>query len=449
MADDLKSLNKYSIMERMSALKTYQAAWRLSSPRRLKTLYSECSTPDLILPFSGGVLPLVVGPNLKLISPACSVRSKPYGDWMLDLASYNIRPHFCATDTSQDLLVLCTIRGDLLGWLWFDGPPELRVYNWRTGQVVWRYPTSTGSFDFAFLDDATILVVQVHRLLVYTIDVNASITVDTTDWHELGPIPTATCQLGLPPVIDGAIINIKTFSSRRPSSSNERKCLFDMDPSCATIAFTINVTTSICAPFEQYLIVVPISAIIAALDSTISDKAVEITEDSIPFTLQWQSWGARSLILPFLHRELPKWYRTGLSAVGNKCALAFRCVETYPNLVDVLVFDVQVAGDLEDPNPVDPKDFLPPSDHEDCTPELLSFPIRNRLPYHLVRKVFTYDEHVDSSWLSHSIHLLDDGIALMVWDFDGTASEVYLISVDAGESGRSTTPMFSEVNGAR
>ncbi|KAJ3017266.1 hypothetical protein NUW54_g624 [Trametes sanguinea] len=498
MTDGLTSMSKYSIVERLSALQTYQAAWHSASPRTLKTLCSGCITPYLMLPFSGSVLPLLSGLVLRLISPACSVRLKPYRDWSLDLASYNLRPHFCATDPSQGLLVLCgslvaspsiirchllhfsdndnlqshpsanapcftvscvfpnartvkvAIRGALLGWLWFDSPPELRVYNWRTGKIVWRCPMSTGFFDFAFLDDHNLLVAQVHRLLVYTIDLDVA-AIGTTHWYELDPssVPSATCLLGLPPVIDGAALYIRTFSSRRPSSTIGRQPLFEMDPSCATIAFTVSVTTSICAPFEQYLIVVPVSAIIAALDTNMSDRAVEIAEASGPLTLQWQSWGARSLILPFLHRETPNWYLTGLSAVGNKVALAFRRPEPYPSLVDVFVFDVQDAGDLEGPNPVDPREFLPPSNHEDCTPQLLDFPIRNRLPYRLIRKVFNYDEHVDSSWLFHSIHLLDDGIALTAWDFDGTTSEVYLISVDAGESGRSTTPMVSEVNGAR
>ncbi|KAI9070168.1 hypothetical protein FKP32DRAFT_1586408 [Trametes sanguinea] len=502
MIDGLTSMSQYSVVERLSALQAYQAAWHSASPRPLKTLYSGCITPYLVLPFSGSVLPLLSGLDrlvLRLISPACSIRLKPYRDWSLDLASYNLRPHFCATDQSQELLVLCgslvaspsiirchllhlsnndnlqshpsatapcitvscvfpnartvkvAIRGALLGWLWFDSPPELRVYNWRTGQMVWRCPMSTGFFDFAFLDDHYLLIVQAHRLLVYTIDLDAVVAIGTTHWYELDPssVPSATCLLGLPSVIDGAVLYIKTFSSRRPYSTIGRQSLFEMDPSCATIAFTVSVTTSICAPFEQYLIIVPVSAIIAALDTTMFYKAVEMAEASGPLTLQWQCWGARSLILPFFHREAPQWYLTGLSAVGNKIALAFLCPEPYPSLVDVFVFDVQDAGDLEGPNPIDPRDFLPPSNHEDCTPQLLSFPICNRLSYRLIRKAFTYDEHVDSSWLDHSIHLMDDGIAFTAWDFDDTTSEVYLISIDAGESGRSTTPMVSEVNGAR
>ncbi|KAL7278433.1 hypothetical protein ACG7TL_007430 [Trametes sanguinea] len=298
--------------------------------------------------------------------------------------------------------------------------PELRVYNWRTGRVVWCRILNPGFYDFAFVDEHTLLVAQTCRLLVYAIDSSAAGATHSEPIPYTAKLPAnVTCLLGLPPLVDNAVASIHGVVSQRPSSSIGHESMFAMDPLRAIIAIPMTVTTPDCAPLEQYLIIVPIGAIITAIKLFNSGKSIKTDEADGSFTLPWQSWGARSLVLPFLHRQGPTnsvtWYCCGLSALGNKCAITFCCNQPYSTIIDTFVVDLVDDATRMD-TLIDPGEFLPLSYNvsEDCIPHLLGFPLRNCLSYRLLRKVFEYDHPVDTPWINHSIHLLTDGIVFTV-----------------------------------
>lgn len=108
------SARSSSVAERLHALKEYQRAWRTLS-LSFDPSFSSTGRPDRTYPFrhltfSGALVAMHVGTKLRLYRPASPGRRVNAMTWSLDLAHLGLTPLMGASDTGEDVVVICGVN---------------------------------------------------------------------------------------------------------------------------------------------------------------------------------------------------------------------------------------------------------------------------------------------------------------------------------------------------
>lgn len=100
-----------SIAERLQSLKDYQLAWRTLSlsfdPAFSSTGHLDRTYPFRHLPFSGPLVAMYVGTELRLYRPASPGRQVKAMTWSLDLTHLGLTPLMGASDLGEDVVAIC------------------------------------------------------------------------------------------------------------------------------------------------------------------------------------------------------------------------------------------------------------------------------------------------------------------------------------------------------
>lgn len=95
------------VKDRLDGLESYEQVWRNSNPIQDPKHIIANQEPYRCCRFSGCAVPIICGRKFKLHLPASPTRRIRSKMWSLDLDDIQLDPEYCATDLSQDLLVLC------------------------------------------------------------------------------------------------------------------------------------------------------------------------------------------------------------------------------------------------------------------------------------------------------------------------------------------------------
>lgn len=95
------------VKDRLDGLESYEQVWGNSNPIQDPKHIIANQEPYRCCRFSGCAVPIICGRKFKLHLPASPTRRIRSKMWSLDLDDIQLDPEYCATDLSQDLLVLC------------------------------------------------------------------------------------------------------------------------------------------------------------------------------------------------------------------------------------------------------------------------------------------------------------------------------------------------------
>ncbi|KAI0632659.1 hypothetical protein C8Q77DRAFT_834050 [Trametes polyzona] len=179
-----------SAEDRITALEAYARGWKESRFAEYRDPQASRVPPKFkTLKFSGGVIPIVTGSELRLVCAGSPGRQVPMRIWSFSLKGIHLELQYGVADLSQSIFALfgyrlvvagkslecrllsldnsvvkvksealvpvinipivsqlfpshrtenAAIHYDLLAWTWLDEYHYLRIYNWRTGQAVWH-----------------------------------------------------------------------------------------------------------------------------------------------------------------------------------------------------------------------------------------------------------------------------------------------------------------------
>ncbi|KAI0632617.1 hypothetical protein C8Q77DRAFT_830420 [Trametes polyzona] len=449
MVDGSASDATVSSRRRLTALEDYHRA-------RGRACFVEDQCPQrassTIPAFSGSAIPFVTGNNVQLLRPACSERSLPEKTWHFKLDKLDMGPEYCAVDITQYVLALFTFRragstvlhchilslessvvtyrsdtptpilsipahrwaldpytiraaisGDLLAWQWQDACQRLRVYNWKTGAVVWR--PHRGIILFAFLGNSVLAVSNngASSVRAYLIDPEAS--VDTSYWPREGVTPPTGYISAkehiflLPETAAGNTASIYQMVSRPSLVCRDDKTLFDHDPDFAVLAISTRCSfRTVCGSRpEEYRLFVPARALSSHVINAREDSRA-CGDSSGAKGIPWNSWGmpySRILLPSLRERSLePEGYLLDSYTMGSKHVFVIhhrlarpsrQHLAQYVDVSDVVVHDLwgTFLGDLP-----------------------------NKLPFNVVHKSLEYvDESLHTRCTAH-VMLLDDNLVI-------------------------------------
>ncbi|OJT12254.1 hypothetical protein TRAPUB_11188 [Trametes pubescens] len=467
------------VKDRLAALERYEEAWHAATQIQDPQLPATRPQSYRCLPFSGSAIPFISGRELKLYLPASPTRRIRSKVWSFDLEGIQIDAAYCTTDLSQNLLVLCgqkaaptnvyechilslsdavivpegaaaipiltvaastpsvsqdnenlkvVVCGDLLAWTWVDDLTHLRVFNWKSGQVVW-----SNSHDyliyFAFLGQRCLAVAHhcAEYLRVYTIDPDTPAQMPLPAQSELPDVPDMRIFL-LPPTEDAydCYACIQGIASSKPSGRSDQRTLFVPDPASTVLAIVLQTASHL--PYsnivwrpgsQDYIVVIPTRTLLAHTEPATASKSYPPISSDHPSPhgpIPWQSWGEScSRLLPITPRL--RWISSGLHVVGSKCLI----VSGRPHseaVLDIFVCDFHPFAEDnrtegEDQDRATAHLYMDTSNVLTGV-ETLKGPIRNRLPFRVVHKVVKYDPAITYQWGNLSTALLEDGVVCMV-----------------------------------
>ncbi|KAI0328835.1 hypothetical protein GY45DRAFT_946084 [Cubamyces sp. BRFM 1775] len=448
---------KLSLLDGIKALEEYQIAWR-SLPPTTDSSPHTAQHDSLRYPrFAGDALALLSGATLRLFRPSCSIRRVQPQTWSIDLSVAQLEIHYCAVDSSQGLVAISgvdlsspesmqchlislsgtslrsyhpqaavhafttptyaayaysrkiAVYGDLVGWMWRDRLDRLRVYNWKTGALIWQCHSTSYTVCFAFLDETRLLVACEKALRIYVIDPHARVD----PWH---PTPTdyspPICMLELPPLSStDASSDTMMLESQRPVANGD--VAFEREASLTVLAMLFLAHTA--SSIERYLFVIPVATLLGCLSSNLDKNTPHAVPPYSPLSIPWDSWGAScGCLFPIL--KVYDYMPVGLSVMGSTCAI----MATSGDLatLDAFVFDFHALAHPESTANDDREILAHFMDGSRVvrSAKLLRDPIRNTLPYRVVHKTIAYNDDPDfaAAVTSHSFTLLEDGLAVVV-----------------------------------
>ncbi|KAI1798374.1 hypothetical protein LXA43DRAFT_980115 [Ganoderma leucocontextum] len=380
--------SRLSLSERLEKLRSYVFLWSRIPVTFLPTVSS--STPFQARglrtwPSKNGILPYIIGDDLRLLRPSSSVRDVEERTWALDLSQLHYHFDMCAVDIAQDLLVLserpltnnafklhllalsggntphsCAkqavlhgpiaqfrspscrylgIAGDILVWKVCSREFELEVWDWKAGIMLWKY--SAQFIEVALLDSS-------HLLLLFPTEHEFRIiSMDQCRQEAREDIqPTADrflCALKLPPMRRGAqlVLAKSSIELNIPAASPDARPPFAPDPSASVVVFQFGALETKTFPHtETFLLIIPLSTVFSQCrSSTLSPQAV----------VPWADWGPHGTrILNLEPIGCPIW----ISALGSKCGLVFPAqppegvVDTPDVYTDVFLLDFHPTAAL-------------------------------------------------------------------------------------------------------
>ncbi|KAI0655790.1 hypothetical protein C8Q70DRAFT_1018072 [Cubamyces menziesii] len=468
-----------SLLDNIKALEEYQTAWRSLTQRT--TPHTDQHDGLRYLKIAGDALALLSDKTLRLIRPPCSIRRVQSQTWSIDLSVAQFDIHCCAVDSSQGLIAISgvdmsspqpmqchlvslsgaslrayhpdaavqaftiptyvayawsrevKICGDLVGWVWRDHSNDLRVYNWKTGALVWQHHSAHDAIHFTFLDETRLMVACENTLRIYVVD--AYIRLDPSPhaappWASaLADHPQPICTLeGLPLVGIDVTSNILAFESQRPVANDD--AAFERDASLTVLAMLFMAGTS--TTIEKYLYVIPVATLLGCLDSLIDENTFHAVPPHPPPSIPWDSWGASGgCLLPILN--IFDFMPLGVSVMGSTCAIISSKTYDFATL-DAFIFDFHALAHPESAADDDREILAQFMDSARVvrSAKLLRGPIRNTLPYRVVHKTVTYNDDPDfaAAVTRHSFALLEDGLAVMSTTMEDDIWRLRLFTVD-------------------
>ncbi|KAH9900698.1 hypothetical protein C8Q73DRAFT_662278 [Cubamyces lactineus] len=454
-----------SLLNNIKALKDYQIAWH-SLPQTTDSIPHIAQYDDVRYPkFTGDAIALLSGATLRLIRPSCSIRGIPSQTWSIDLPVALFDIQSCAIDSSQGLIAISgvnisspeptqchlvslsgasmrnyhpeaavhaftiptygdnawsckvTIRGDLVGWAWRDHLSYLRVYNWKTGALIWQHSPARCTIHFVFLDETRLMVACENTLKIYVVDpctrVNPSHHTATPWEPALADHPQPVCTLEVLPLTGAdAISNPLALESQKPMVDSD--ATFGCDASLTVLAMLFMTGTS--TILEKYLYVIPVARLLDCLDSLLDENTPHAEPPHSPPSIPWDSWGASGgWLFPILN--IFDFVPIGLSVMGSTCAI-MACKTHDLATLDAFIFDFHALAHPESAAE-DDREIL--AQFMECSrvvrsSKILRGPVRNTLPYRVVHKTITYKDDPDfaAAVTRHSFALLEDGLAVTV-----------------------------------
>ncbi|OJT09200.1 hypothetical protein TRAPUB_14354, partial [Trametes pubescens] len=449
------------VKDRLLALERYSQSWKTAELTQDPEFPIDRNEHWRCLTFTGGALPIIQGSELRLVVPASPARGIRSQVWSMDLGDVSSQPLRCTTDLSQSLFVMCCLKPhptralecqiyslsdttvslhpeaavpaisadagsahepfvvqmdichDLLIWSWYaDSEVRTRVYNWKSGIVVWESADSNGTpAHFAFLDQHHLVVASNNgsQLYVYTVDPNKpASTVQAPVTASLDH--TAMCILSLPPTKEGSSVQIKQLSSQQTSSGRPGYAsAFEHDAQLTILAISLRTVSEPSGDSQAHTLVVPTSALLGHASNAGDDRGQPSHADGIRGDVPWEAWGAPcSRLFPLANGT--QWW--DVRAVGSRC-LFFYFRTGRPIALDILVahFSPWARYGTADGG-VDPLAEYADTSDVITVHENLVGPIHNGLPFHAVRMTVTYGEAVDFNWFNSFVALLPDGVAV-------------------------------------
>ncbi|KAI0328834.1 hypothetical protein GY45DRAFT_1325831 [Cubamyces sp. BRFM 1775] len=474
---------KLPLMDSIKALQEYRAAWH-ALPPMVDSLPHAAQNDGHQYPKScGDAFALLNGTTLWLIRPPCFIRNIKPRTWSIDLSISQLDVQCCGVDSSQGLLVISgvdasspepvqchlislsgtslqtyhpeaavhaftitpacrgyyayscktIIHGDLIGWAWRDYSDGLRVYNWKTGALLWQCHSARSAIHFAFLDETRLIVACDDALRIYAIDPHT--TVDPTPhtallcYPTLAEYPPPVFTLELPPLIEDSVSNALILESRRPVPDDD--AAFGREANLTVLAMLINAHSTTTFQVEMYLYVIPVSTLLTRLNSALAENTSHAVPP-YPTSVPWDSWGASGGCLS--HIPKPGCCMTpGLSVMGSMCAVWASRVDD-PATVEAFVFDFHAHAHPESTDNDDREILAHFMDGSRVvrSAKLLRDPIRNTLPYRVVHKTIAYNDDPDfaAAVTRHSFTLLEDGLAVMSTTMEEDMWRLRLFAVD-------------------
>lgn len=264
---------------------------------------------------------------------------------------------------------------------------------------------------------------EVGELRVYTLDPVADQPLQTP--RRMAGLPDGPSMnvFLLPPLAEGRYFAITEMASRAPSGRPDDAVEFELDARLTVLAVAISFHTrrsefnadrprSDDSSKKCYVLVVPVSALLAQTYNHSSQDTPGSEEVPRPREVPWEAWGqACSRFFPLLQH----WRTCRLRAVGSKVLFySFWWSDPVSSVCDMFVCDFH-WGEYGDEK--DDKGLL--AQHMDTADTItdagnLREPIHNRLPFHALYKPLVYEDDDEYAIGGASITLLEDGIALTV-----------------------------------
>ncbi|KAI0365856.1 hypothetical protein BV20DRAFT_1056129 [Pilatotrama ljubarskyi] len=307
------------------------------------------------------------------------------------------------------------VCGDLLGWAWLDHTSELRIFNWKTGGLVWRFAGDT--FSFAFLDHTSIVVAHrhAHVLQVFALDSSDPAPNATSGLVDQRTQVNPVLSFSLPQLIEGTYQYIEGLRSQIPSPVTDHGTLFQADPHLSVLVVCFTTIRAGNPPdsveyVEQYVLFTPLAALLAYVRREGTKIPLEGTDHDYgsPRTIPWETWSTLSTRILRAYGPLTTEH---MSVLGSQCAIAFYR-RSLPLVLDVFIFDLHPFVD----NTGDDRDALSGLIHTEPVmhnAKTLRCPVRNDLPYRVWHKKVEYDNGVDfEGWGTSFVTLMDDGLVV-------------------------------------
>ncbi|KAI0632650.1 hypothetical protein C8Q77DRAFT_1118809 [Trametes polyzona] len=451
-----------SLEDRVKAADCYRDAWRTARLQRFSNLPVPHHAHRRIVDYSGCLIPILCGSRLTLYLPPSPARHIKYQTWTFDIKENPIDIECCVSNLPQHLVILMVkddmattyaahilalghppavtyrtdpvIYGYLLGLFCVGAPYSyIRVYNWRTGRLVWAKKEYFSTMYFTFIDQHHLVVASAHgdRLRVYTICSD-----DPTD-VAASPPPEAPCpyyyELLLPQAIEGSSTAIRGMSARAPSGGPLTGAAVNHDPRLTVLALDLRLKCDlrylpdICTPQgitdEALFLIVPLSALLVTANRDGCYWGTGVGEDASKTpAIPWVVWGepcCRVLLQkPGSHWCIP-------DALGSMCLLTrFPSALEEPEFREFYICDFHPwarHGNVED----DAADLA-----QHCVDGVvdtasglvqlrnLRDPIKNTLPFWVIRRDLTLDCADFTNPIVYRDRtfqvLLEDGVAAVV-----------------------------------
>ncbi|KAI0632652.1 hypothetical protein C8Q77DRAFT_1118818 [Trametes polyzona] len=451
---------------------------------------SPVDTQHKCINFSGQAIPFVVGSQLQVYRPASAARGIPSRTWTFELEQIDLNPDYCAVNLAEAVIGVCGFRRDaqgnllnecrilplhcsqggplcakqnvvqsiqipivdnlfvptnmqavishdLLAWTWRDGRRVyLRVYNWKTGDLLWQW-WSHGGILAAFLGESVIAIAlhEGEEILAYIIDPNEPMDVPFhTDTGIPPALPPCRYKFMLPPTAERRVRSVRSLSAQVSSDLPDDVPHFAHDPTNTVLSIAIHThdelehthagayLSSSTTHTENYDVIVPVRALLAhiKLPHCISGPAGDGNcEDTSP--IPWAAWGRRcSRVIPIIpNPDIGTVLMPGtVYASGSKYVHLVRRSEDLA-LVELFVCDFHPFA--KEPDSADDRRRL--ARHADVSDVVdsgrwknLEGPVHNTLPFRVLYKSFRLDGEKGPICDRLGITHLADGIAVIQKD---------------------------------
>ncbi|KAL1938461.1 hypothetical protein VTO73DRAFT_11701 [Trametes versicolor] len=351
--------------DRLQALKEYQFAWR-TFQLPVNPTFSSTETPTSgvhpfrLLKFSGPLIAMYIGSELKLSRPESSKRRVQAMSWSTHIAALGQKPLVGASDLRENVVAICgakigkessfrcnlvtllpdgsmshhphatqavleipgldspenIVQADMLGDILVISAcgqsSSLYVLDWKTGEVLLSMTRAGPSLICAHLLDKNLL------LIGYRAEVSIH-AIDSTRGPDRSVIPL--CALLPPP--HG--FRIESIPSQPVSSATDDDGLFHSDPQAALFVLHFR------CPFRyredmDYVLCIPRPALLAniGMSPTITTSLPTVRARHLP----WEDWSRGGDVLACIGIQTTTHADIAVAACGSRVSVIFNMLRT-------------------------------------------------------------------------------------------------------------------------